>query len=134
MGVVEIGDIVYRDVKTHFPDMKVYRSSLMPFDEIKGEQIHIIVKQNVQGTYWRSSFVEVNFCVPYIKGEKANLDRLSYFSKEGKKCFNFPSSVTGEYQGYSYSYKIESESQENDPDMRCYFINQKLRFNILNIL
>lgn len=99
---------------------------------INEETAVIIVKKQTTETYWKKGFVEVNVCVPNYKNGRRNGSRLD--ALEGLVRDMLKTSIVGDYDGTTYRYSEESIAVERDNDMKCYYINVRLLFEIFNIV
>lgn len=123
----DIVDILYLDCVQF--GMDVYRKGNIPSGEVKKERIVIIPKTPSTETYWKKSFVEINFCVPNLKNGKANLARLAELERWGNRVFN-KSSLS---DGTRYRYSVDSSSIEEDGELKCHYVNIRILFEVLNI-
>lgn len=121
----EIGDIIYKDCERF--GIKRYRFGNIPESVVTSERIAIYVKTMTPDDYWKSVFVNVNFCVPDKKGV-ANLSRLKELEREASTLER-----TGMFDGTSYTYSISSIGIEQDTALKCHYVNVRLRFDALNI-
>ena len=124
----DIADILYVDCVQFGID--VYRKGNIPSGEIKKERIVVIPKPSSSETYWKKSFVEINFCVPNLKNGKANLIRLAELERWGNRVLN-KSSVL---DGTRYRYSVSTSSIEEDEDLKCHYVNIRVLFEVLNVL
>lgn len=123
----DIGDIIYKDCKVF--GIPVYRFGNIPEGVVKTDRITIYVKTLVPDDIWSSVFVNVNFCVPDIKG-KADLKKLKTYEREARLKLD---DVTKMYDGTRYVYTISSSGIEEDLALKCHFINIRLKFDVLNV-
>lgn len=124
----DIANILYRDCQT-------FGISIVPHGKkltgpMKSERIVIRAKKQQSETYWKKSFVEVNFCVPDLKEGEANTIRLSELEKQAQELFD---GVTGRYDGTTYHYSIESIGTEADTALKCHYVNVRILFEVLNV-
>lgn len=124
----DIANILYLDCQTFGIDIVPHGKKLE--DELKSEKIVIHAKKQQPGTYWKKSFVEVNFCVPDLKKGEANSIRLNEFEKQAQELFD---GVTGHYDGMTYHYSIESIGTEEDTALKCHYVNVRILFEVLNV-
>ena len=108
----DIANILYRDCHT-------FGISIVPHGKkltgpMKSERIVIHAKKQQPETYWKKSFVEVNFCVPDLK--ESILD-----------------DVTGRYDGTTYHYSIDTIGTEEDTALKCHYVNVRILFEVLNV-
>jgi hypothetical protein len=123
----DIVDILYLDCAQFGID--TYRKGNIPSGEVKKERIVIIPKKPSSETYWKKSFIEVNFCVPNLKNGKADLIRLAELEKIGNRALD----KTSLYDSTRYSYSVESSSIEEDRDLKCHYVNFRVLFKVLNV-
>ena len=121
----DIADIVYKDCEKF--GIVRYRFGNIPEGIVKTERITIYVKTMTPDDYWKSVFVNVNFCVPDKKGV-ANLKRLKELERASESLGG-----TGVYDGTPYTYSISSSGVEQDTALECHYVNKRLRFDILNV-
>lgn len=121
----EIGDIVYKDCERF--GIKRYRFGNIPEGVVKSERIVIYVKTMTPDDYWKSVFVNVNFCVPDKKGV-ADIKRLKELERMAMVL-----EKTGSYDGTAYTYSISSVGVEQDTALKCHFVNVRLKFDVLNV-
>lgn len=119
----DVATILVRDCEKL--GITTYRKGYVP--ESTSERIIVIAKPQLDGTYWRKGFVEVNMMVPDVKGV-ANLSRLNQLERIAKGHFE----SVGEYDGTTYSYSIESIGQEEDTSLKCHYVNVRILFQTLN--
>lgn len=124
----DIADILYRDCKA-------FGIGIVPFGktingELKDERITIHVKGQTPSKYWEKCFCEVNLCVPDLGVKIANTLRLKELERKAKELFK---SVTDEFDGTRYNYKIDTIHIEADTALKCHFINCRILFNALNV-
>lgn len=121
----DVGNILYKEAKQL--GLPVYKKGNIPAWDNK-ERITIHPKKPTTGKYWKKLFVEVNISVPNLSEGKANLTRLTELERIALSHFD----SCGVYDGSSYTYSCEV-SQEEDMDLKCYFINCRILFEILNV-
>lgn len=127
MTTSDIGDIIYRDCESF--GLKRYRFGNIPEGEVKTERIVVYVKTLIPDDIWKSAFVNVNICVPDLKG-KANLKRLKELEREAVRYMEHGS---GSCDGTPYTYQIASTGIEEDMALKCHYVNVRLKFDILNV-
>ena len=125
----DIGDIIYRDCGVFGID-DIRREWHIPRGEVLSEKIVIIPKTQSADTYWKKGFVEVNLCVPDLRGSAANLVRMAELERKAVEAMD---GVTGIYDGTPYYYYIDSTGTEADTALKCHFVNVKLMFQVLNV-
>ena len=124
----DIANILYRDCKTFGIEIVPHGKKLT--GELKSERIVIHAKKQQPGTYWKKSFVEVNFCVPDLKEGEANTIRLNELEKQAQSILD---DVTGRYDGTTYHYSIDTIGTEEDTALKCHYVNVRILFEILNV-
>lgn len=124
----DIANILYRDCKTFGIEIVPHGKKLT--GELKSERIVIHAKKQQPGTYWKKSFVEVNFCVPDLKEGEANTIRLNELEKQAQSILD---DVTGRYDGTTYHYSIDTIGTEEDTALKCHYVNVRILFEVLNV-
>ena len=123
-----VGDILYRDCEGFgIPRFRKGNEKVDPASE------RIVIRpQRQQGEdVWRKGFVDVNLCVPDIKGE-ADSPRLEELERLAWQLLD--TGNVSEFDGTKYTYSIYStESEIADEQMKCHYVNVKLLFKIFNI-
>ena len=123
----DIADILYRDCSV-FGLERVPDGDTIT-DPVTTECITFHSKSQMPDTYWKKSFIEVNFLVPDIReGERdsiilGKLERLAETNLDG---------VTGVFDNTRYRYSIASLGIEEDSALKCHYVNAKILFNVLN--
>lgn len=120
----DITTILFKDLAVF--GISTFRKGSIPDGEVSTERICIIPKELKDGEYWDKCFVEVNFCVPYVKG-LANTKRLNELERLAKKLKG-----TAVYDNTRYDYETYSTSQEHDSALKCYYVNAKILFKAKN--
>lgn len=122
----DISEIIY-DACAQFGVTR-YIAETFPEEEITDERIVIIPRQITDGRFWKRCFVEVNWCVPDLKGEPTA--RLKDVERElltiGEGC--------GECDGTTYRYTKNSSQLIADKSLNLHYANLQLLFEILNTL
>lgn len=124
----DIADILYRDCKAFGIGVVPFGKTII--GELKDERITIHVKGQTPSKYWEKCFCEVNFCVPDLGANIANMLRLKKLERMAKNRFR---SVTGMFDGTRYHYEVDTITIEADTALKCHFINCRILFNVLNI-
>lgn len=124
----DIANILYRDCQP-------FGISIVPHGKkltgpMKSERIVIHAKKQQPETYWKKSFVEVNFCVPDLKEGEANTIRLNELEKQAQSILD---DVTGRYDGTTYHYSIDTIGTEEDTALKCHNVNVRILFEVLNV-
>lgn len=129
IGVSDVEKILYKDCAVF--DLPIQPLGKKYEKELKTERVFIIAKSRETGSIWAKGFVEVNICVPDIKGEPAKI-RLEEIENIGLGYFML-GTHTGEHNGSHYDYTYQSHSIEKDEALRCHFVNFRIIFNVLNV-
>ncbi len=124
----DIANILYRDCQTFGISIVPHGKKLT--GELKSERIVIHSKSQQPETYWKKSFVEVNFCVPDLKEGEANTIRLNELEKQAQSILD---DVTGRYDGTTYHYSIDTIGTEEDTALKCHYVNVRILFEVLNV-
>lgn len=124
----DIANILYRDCQP-------FGISIVPHGKkltgpMKSERIVIHAKKQQPETYWKKSFVEVNFCVPDLKEGEANTIRLNELEKQAQSILD---DVTGRYDGTTYHYSIDTIGTEEGTALKCHYVNVRILFEVLNV-
>lgn len=108
----------------------VYKDGAAPEGNVKSERVIIIANSIEPGTYWRAGFVHVNICVPNSdrKGE-APLKRLNELERLAVQTLR----DTGKFDGTPYTYEVDTTRIEEDRDLKCYYVNARILFEVLNV-
>ena len=122
----DVANILVMDCKSF--GLPVYQKGNIPSGELKKDRITIHVKESTTGQYWNKGFVEVNFSTPDKQG-KANLVRLQELERMALDSLD----SVGEYDNSHYRYSIHSYGMEEDPSMKCHYINVRVLFEVLNV-
>lgn len=123
----DIAKILYTDCKVF--GLPVYQKDNVPKGKVTKERIVVIPKSGSVQRFWEKCYVEVNFCVPDIKGQ-ANLIRMDELEREAVRVLN---RVSGTFDNTRYRYSKDSTSREEDTELGCHFVNVRLLFEILNV-
>lgn len=123
----DVADILYDDCRAFGID--IYRKGNIPIGELKKERITILPKPQTPSDYWLKGYIEVNLCVPDVRG-KANLKRLKELERNAKTILD---DVAGEYDNSHYLYTISSIGVEEDAAMKCNYVNVRILFEVLNV-
>lgn len=124
----DIANILYRDCQTLGISIVPHGKKLT--GPMKSERIVIHAKKQQPETYWKKSFVEVNFCVPDLKEGEANTIRLNELEKQAQSILD---DVTGRYDGTTYHYSIDTIGTEEDTALKCHYVNVRILFEVLNV-
>lgn len=121
----DIETILYGDLRPY--GFKQYRKEAIKNGKVTDERIVVLCGTLQDAPIWKLAIVNVNICVPDVKGE-ANTKRLT----EIERMFYKMHSVS-EYDGSTYQYTVKETSQEEDAALKCHFVNLKIYFEVLNI-
>jgi len=110
----------------------VYHGFNTPKGAVTTPRVTLHIKEGVGGTYWNKRYVEVNLSIPDLEEDIADMHLLG--KAENKILSHFKKPRAGEIDGGSYEYSLESNSQEQDSQLRCHFVHIRLQFQILNTL
>lgn len=123
----DIAKILYIDCQVF--GLPVYQRDNTPKGKVTKERVVVFPKSGSVQRFWEKCYVEVNFCVPDIKGQ-ANLIRMDELEREAVKVLN---RVSGTFDNTRYRYSKDSTSREEDTELGCHFVNVRLLFEILNV-
>ena len=125
----DIQTILYKKAK-ELGIKNVYKDGTVPEGYVKSERVIIIANSIEPGTYWRVGFVHVNICVPNSdrKGE-APLKRLNELERLAVQTLH----DTGKFDGTPYTYEVDTTRIEEDRDLKCYYVNARILFEVLNV-
>lgn len=125
----DIQTILYKKAK-ELGIKNVYKDGAAPEGNVKSERVIIIANSIEPGTYWRAGFVHVNICVPNSdrKGE-APLKRLNELERLAIHTLR----DTGKFDGTPYTYEVDTTRIEEDRDLKCYYVNARILFEVLNV-
>lgn len=124
---IDIGNILYRDCKVF--GIGIVPSGKTLTGELEAERITIHPKRQQSETYWKKSFVEVNFCVPDLRPGEAHSIRLGELERQAAAILD---GVIGVHDGTRYCYSVESIGTEADTVLKCHFVNVRILFEVLN--
>lgn len=122
----DIAKILYKDCKVF--GLPVYQKENTPKGKVTKERIVVIPKAGATEMYWEKCYVEVNFCVPDVKGQ-ANLVRMDELERLAVSQLKKKSGI---WDSTRYIYRKDSTSREQDTELGCHFVNVRLLFEILN--
>lgn len=125
----DIGDIIYS--KCASLGIQRYHQDTFPSEEIEGERVVIIVKDQTDGMLWEKCFVEVNVCVPDHQ-RLQDRRRLAELEREVKELFR--EEVAGSFDNTTYRYKRNSFGTHSDASLRIHFINTRLLFESQKVI
>lgn len=121
----DIANILYKDCQRF--GLKVYKKGVIP-QGINDERIIINAGLQQSGTYFKASFVNVNFVVPNKDSGNANTKRLNELEHLGATLES-----SGWLNDFFYRYSPESIQVIEDEDLKSYFVNVRLLFEVLNV-
>lgn len=72
----------------------------------------------------------MNICIPYLdrKGT-APLTRLNALERLAVKELH----ATSTYDGTSYTYEVDTTRIEENRDLKCFYVNVRILFQVLNV-
>lgn len=123
-----IGEILFDKCAEVFTDVPIYLKGNEPEGEIDTERVVVITRRIESGKYWNRSMCEINYCVPNRAEEKDGI-RLKVAQTMLKPLY----SGCGTAEGERYRFKKMSVGEEEERDLRYYFVNLKVLFEILNV-
>lgn len=132
MSQSEIAEIIY-DAAEYLGTPR-YIADTMPAEAIAeaGQpRLVIIVGQTRPARYWANCYVKVNFCVPDIQSATDKADALKL--KDAELALRPLHNGTGNKDGETYRYSLETTEIVSDTDMRCHYVNITLLFQYQNI-
>ena len=108
----------------------VYIDGDVPEGDVKSERVVVIANSVEPGTYWKAGFVHVNICVPYSdrKGRSPR-KRLNELERLAIQTLH----DTGKFDGTTYTYEVDTTRIEEDRDLKCYYVNARILFEVLNV-
>lgn len=121
----DIEDILIRDLRPF--GIITYKKDAIPEGKVTSERIDVIPKNPIPGKTWIKRFVEINFCVPDIRG-LANTKRLTELEGQAVDMRS-----VAFFKGSTYRYKVYSNNQEKDTALEYHFVNVSILFEILNV-
>lgn len=124
LGVTDVANILYRDCLRFGID--VFQSGQVP----QGLREQIVVNVNIQqkDIYFKACFANINFIVPDLEKDTANLIRLEEMEKMGATLEG-----NGWHNDCYYRYEPDSVELIKDENLDAHFINVRVLFEILNI-
>lgn len=121
----DIEEILYKDLKKF--GFKQYRKDAIKESKVDSERLIVFCGTLEEDTFWSRAFVNINVCVPNFKG-MANTKRLTEIER---MLYNISS--VSKHDKSTYRYEVRSTSQEEDPDLKCHFVNIRVLFEVLNV-
>lgn len=129
IATTDIQTILYRKAK-ELGIKNVYRDGDIPEGDVKSERVVVISNSVEPGTYWKVGFVHVNICVPYRdRLGRAPLKRLNELERLAIRTLH----DTGKFDGTPYTYDVDTTRIEEDRDLKCYYVNARILFEVLNV-
>lgn len=125
----DIGNIIYSFCRNRFSDFAIYQHGNIPSGVVNKERITIFPKSQTASGKWIKNFVEVNFCIPNKNGG-ANLIRLNEIESQAFDAFKI---VVGNSKGLNYKFGYESIGQLEDKNLNIFYINVRVKFQVINI-
>ena len=125
----DIETILYKDAKK-LGIKNIYKDNTIPEGNVKEERVTIIANATEPGTLWKVGFVHVNISVPYLdKKGMANITRLNELERIANKMLN----STSVFDNTPYTYEVDTTRIEDNRDLKCYYVNVRILFKVLNI-
>lgn len=125
----DIGNIIYSFCRNRFSDFAIYQHGNIPSGVVNKERITIFPKSQTASGKWIKNFVEVNFCIPNKNGG-ADLIRLNEIESLAFDAFKI---VAGNYNGLNYKFCYDSIGRLEDKNLNIFFINIRVKFQVINI-
>lgn len=108
---------------------EVYRYGHIPRGEVENPRVTIKVKAPNGETYWRKGFAEVNILFPNI-GESADLTSLEEYEHLAEENLTF----TEVYDGLVVRFSVDGRTEIiEDASLRCYYVNARVLYEVLNV-
>lgn len=124
----DIANLVYTDCKPF--GIALFQEGNIKKGKLEGERVVVHAKELTPERVWRKCFVEVNFLVPDAAKDQADLIRLRELERQATRTLK----NTGQYDGTTYTYSVNSTHIEQDRDLECHYVNVKLLFKALNTI
>lgn len=122
---IDTGNIIYKDAAVF--GVTRYRKDVMERVAIKAERAVVITKPQTSDKIWLKNYVELNLCVPDVKGN-INLTRLNELERQAKAEM----SGAGTYDGTTYVYDVDSTELKHDSEFKMAYINVRILFRAIN--
>ena len=87
-------------------------------------------KEQSPDSIWKKGFLEVNLFVADTKQGNADLIRLNELERMAIKSFH----GTGEFDGTTYKYVVQSTRPLENKDLKAHYINVKVLFKAMNTM
>lgn len=123
----DVSDILYGVCRKEF-GINTYHHLMITEGEVLEDRVTIHPKAIQKSMYWNTCFVEVNISVP-DRQSRADMDKLQSYSR---KAVGILDGESGEYDGTAYRYSVFSIDILEDVDLRCHYVNVRVKFEILN--
>lgn len=127
----DVGLIMHDYCKAIF-DMPILLDPKKELGEIDNERVVVHVHKQSFGKVWAKCYTDINICVPDEDNGEIGLARLQELERLSQKSFK--DGCCGTYDGDTYIFEYDSIGIEEDPQMRCHFVNIKLLFKTQNFL
>ena len=125
----DAANILYKDSAIF--GMPVFQDGNVPtgFVDEKGRVV-IHSKEHSLHTIWKKGFLEVNLFVADTQHGNSDLIRLNELERMAIKSFH----GTGEYDGTTYKYVVQSTRPLENKDLKAHYINVKVFFKAMNTM
>ena len=125
----DAANILYKDSSIF--GMPVFQEGNIPIGIVDNDgRVVIHTKEQTPDSIWKKGFLEVNLFVADTKQGKADLIRLNELERIAIKSFN----GTGEFDGTSYKYVVQSTRPLEHKDLKAHYINIKVLFKVMNTM
>ncbi len=125
----DAANILYKDSAIF--GMPVFQEGNVPIGNVDEEgRVVIHTKEQSPDTIWKKGFLEVNLFVADTKHGNANLLRLNELERLAIKSFH----GTGEYDGTTYKYLVQSTRPLENKDLKAHYVNVKMLFKVMNTM
>lgn len=123
----EVGNIMYKVCSDFGPE--VFQTYNLPLSPVGEQRLVVIPKPQHEGTYWLKSFCEVNWLVPDIAHGTPDMVAL----QDAERTLLSRLNGYGDYDGTPFRYKVNTTEIHNASDLKCHFVNARVKFEIMNV-
>lgn len=127
LGSGTAGNILYEDCKVF--GLERFHGWEAQTGYVDTERIVIVSKPISSGIIRNTSFIEVNFLVPNLPDGSKNKIRLDELEDSIPDILE----RTGTCNGYNYYYSCVRTGQENEPELKCSYVNARIEFKVINV-
>lgn len=120
-------NIIFRDCQVF--DIPTFQDGNIPQGIVDSERIVIHGKEQTSEATWKKCFIEVNFFVPDVSENVANLIRLNAVERMAIRRLK----GMGKYDGVPYRYNVATTYLLQEQTLKAHYINVKILFRVLNI-